>query len=137
MRLPGAIRKETDMTPHATERATCVEFIMENGKADGACDASSPKIVPAFRASLAAHSALLGEPLDDAALSGSETGWVEPGSSSWRTYNFEVAKHHNYVAQGVRVHNQSILSLLNPDEWSGIQRVEHDPGSEIVVMPTE
>ena len=30
----------------------------------------------------------------------------------WTTYNFEVREHHNYVANGIRVHNDSILSLL-------------------------
>jgi len=35
---------------------------------------------------------------------------VEQG---WTTYNFEVAEHHNYVAGGVRVHNDSILSTLD------------------------
>ena len=34
---------------------------------------------------------------------------VEQG---WQTYNFEVQTHHNYVAGGVRVHNDSILSTL-------------------------
>jgi len=34
---------------------------------------------------------------------------VEQG---WTTYNFEVKEHHNYVAGGVRVHNDSILSTL-------------------------
>ncbi len=30
----------------------------------------------------------------------------------WQTYNFEVETYHNYVAGGVRVHNDSILSTL-------------------------
>lgn len=30
----------------------------------------------------------------------------------WQTYNFEVQTHHNYVAGGIRVHNDSILSAL-------------------------
>ena len=34
---------------------------------------------------------------------------VEQG---WKTYNFEVQEHHNYVAGAVRVHNDSILSTL-------------------------
>ncbi len=29
-------------------------------------------------------------------------------SAGWKTYNFEVAEHHTYIAGGVRVHNQSI-----------------------------
>ncbi|MCF2869851.1 hypothetical protein L0664_02110 [Octadecabacter sp. G9-8] len=34
---------------------------------------------------------------------------VETG---WTTYNFEVSTHHNYVAGGVRVHNDSILNAV-------------------------
>jgi len=34
----------------------------------------------------------------------------------WRTYNFEVARHHNYVAAGVRVHNESVFAFLSPAE---------------------
>ncbi len=34
---------------------------------------------------------------------------VETG---WQTYNFEVRDQHNYVAGGIRVHNDSILSHL-------------------------
>ncbi|MEC3863467.1 hypothetical protein VK792_19485, partial [Mesobacterium sp. TK19101] len=30
----------------------------------------------------------------------------------WKTYNFTVAKHHTYIADGIRVHNDSILSTL-------------------------
>jgi Ca2+-binding RTX toxin-like protein len=33
-------------------------------------------------------------------------------SDSWQTYNFEVEGLHTYVAGGVRVHNQSVLSFL-------------------------
>ena len=29
----------------------------------------------------------------------------------WKTYNFEVAEHHTYIADGVRVHNTSSFSL--------------------------
>ncbi|MBO9477220.1 VCBS repeat-containing protein [Shimia sp. R11_0] len=42
------------------------------------------------------------------------------GTSSHRVYNFEVREHHNYVADGVRVHNESVLSFLTPEEWAGI-----------------
>ncbi|HID07824.1 MAG TPA: hypothetical protein EYP10_11845, partial [Armatimonadetes bacterium] len=34
----------------------------------------------------------------------------------WTTYNFEVREHHNYVADGIRVHNDSILSTLQEDD---------------------
>jgi len=33
-----------------------------------------------------------------------------------RVYNFEVAETHTYIADGVRVHNKSILSFLSPAE---------------------
>lgn len=33
-------------------------------------------------------------------------------TEGWTTYNFEVRAHHNYVANGIRVHNDSILSTL-------------------------
>lgn len=36
----------------------------------------------------------------------------EQVEAGWQTYNFEVREHHNYVAGGVRVHNDSILSTL-------------------------
>jgi Ca2+-binding RTX toxin-like protein len=40
----------------------------------------------------------------------SHEGSAEP--NEWRTFNFEVAGYHTYVANGVRVHNESVLSLL-------------------------
>lgn len=33
----------------------------------------------------------------------------------WRIYNFEVAEHHTYIAEGVRVHNKSTLFTLDDD----------------------
>lgn len=36
----------------------------------------------------------------------------EQVEAGWQTYNFEVREHHNYVAGGVRVHNDSVLSTL-------------------------
>ena len=36
----------------------------------------------------------------------------EKVEAGWQTYNFEVREHHNYVAGGIRVHNDSILSAL-------------------------
>ena len=32
----------------------------------------------------------------------------------WKTYNFTVEKYHTYIADGVRVHNDSILSFVQP-----------------------
>ncbi|MCA3586050.1 MAG: hypothetical protein IOD03_20545, partial [Methylocystis sp.] len=31
----------------------------------------------------------------------------------WRTYNFEVSGTHTYIAEGVRVHNDSVLDVLD------------------------
>ena len=42
---------------------------------------------------------------------------VEKG---WATYNFEVEKYHNYVAGGIRVHNDSILSYMTPYELANL-----------------
>lgn len=36
--------------------------------------------------------------------------------SGWQTYNFEVAVYHNYVAENVRVHNDSIFAYVKPHE---------------------
>ncbi|WP_299376516.1 calcium-binding protein [uncultured Tateyamaria sp.] len=35
------------------------------------------------------------------------------GQIGWKTYNFEVAEHHTYVADGVRVHNQSVTYQID------------------------
>ena len=37
-------------------------------------------------------------------------------TEGWQTFNFEVQQHHNYVAEGVRVHNDSIFAFLQPHE---------------------
>ncbi|WP_195822607.1 calcium-binding protein [Roseobacter sp. MH60115] len=41
----------------------------------------------------------------------------------WQTYNFEVRAHHNYVANDVRVHNDSIFAFLQPHEYSQVTEV--------------
>ncbi|WP_244275158.1 calcium-binding protein [Pseudovibrio sp. Ad13] len=41
---------------------------------------------------------------------------VSHAASGWQTYNFEVSTHHNYVADGIRVHNDSIFAYLRPEE---------------------
>jgi len=69
----------------------------------------------------------------------------EQVEAGWQTFNFEVRKHHNYVAGGVRVHNDSILSLLQPeDELVALsddlrdaivlRNVDADPAKEIVLL---
>ncbi|MEO9970457.1 MAG: hypothetical protein ABJG15_11705, partial [Hyphomonadaceae bacterium] len=40
-----------------------------------------------------------------------------PGTNTHRVYNFEVADHHTYIADGIRVHNTSVLSLLDASEF--------------------
>lgn len=40
----------------------------------------------------------------------------------WKTYNFEVAEHHNYIAGGIRVHNTSEFANAvygNTDQFTG------------------
>lgn len=37
-------------------------------------------------------------------------------ANAHRVFNFEVSRHHNYVADGTRVHNQSILNFLSDEE---------------------
>ncbi len=37
-------------------------------------------------------------------------------ASGWETYNFEVREHHNYVANDIRVHNDSILAFIDEDD---------------------
>ena len=44
------------------------------------------------------------------------TVFKEQVEAGWQTYNFEVREHHNYVAGGIRVHNDSILSTLQPGD---------------------
>lgn len=34
----------------------------------------------------------------------------------WKTYNFTVEQYHTYIADGVRVHNDSILSHVEPGD---------------------
>ncbi|MFK8036069.1 MAG: hypothetical protein AB8B94_18190, partial [Hyphomicrobiales bacterium] len=49
-----------------------------------------------------------------------------------RVYNFEVASHHNYIADGVRVHNKSILAALHDHELAGLVNVEEDANGNLV-----
>ncbi|MEO1324995.1 MAG: hypothetical protein AAFV59_18550, partial [Pseudomonadota bacterium] len=49
---------------------------------------------------------------------------VEPRKTSHRVYNFEVAETHTYIADGIRVHNQSVLTFLEPEELRTLTRVE-------------
>ena len=49
-------------------------------------------------------------------ISGGDTLVKHEVVAGWATYNFEVAKHHNYVAGDIRVHNDSVLSYMTPLE---------------------
>ncbi len=45
-----------------------------------------------------------------------------PGGSQskyHRVYNFEVEGTHTYIADGIRVHNESVLSFLTDAQWAG------------------
>ncbi|GAW35556.1 bifunctional hemolysin/adenylate cyclase precursor [Roseovarius sp. A-2] len=44
----------------------------------------------------------------------------EDAAQGWTTYNFEVETYHNYVAGGVRVHNDSVLSHMTPYELANL-----------------
>ncbi len=50
---------------------------------------------------------------------------------AWRTYNFEVEEHHTYIAGGIRVHNQSVLSYLTPAELKNLVSVETNQQDEV------
>jgi len=41
-------------------------------------------------------------------------------SDNHRVYNFEVENYHTYIADGVRVHNTSVLTFLRPHELQNI-----------------
>lgn len=53
---------------------------------------------------------------NDFEVSTNDSSWgnlaLKNDSESWKTYNFEVEKTHTYIANGVRVHNDSISDLL-------------------------
>ena len=45
--------------------------------------------------------------------------------SSHKVFNFEVDTYHNYIADGIRVHNQSLFSYLDPLDFLHIQDVTY------------
>lgn len=62
----------------------------------------------------------------------------EQVEAGWQTYNFEVREHHNYVAGGIRVHNDSVLASLQPGEEllslnSDLTNLAVIDGDEVVV----
>jgi len=60
------------------------------------------------------------------------------GVQGHRVYNFEVEGTHTYIADGIRVHNMSVLSLLSSEElrgvdWSTLQNTDSSvPGFDYV-----
>ena len=73
------------------------------------------------------------------------TVFKEQVEAGWQTYNFEVREHHNYVAGGIRVHNDSILSTLdegdvlvslsnNLDDAAVLRDVDSDAVDELVFL---
>ncbi|MDX8355525.1 FG-GAP-like repeat-containing protein [Cognatiyoonia sp. IB215182] len=62
------------------------------------------------------------------------TGMTDTASGGqWRTHNFEVAMHHTYVAQGLRVHNTSPNSYTL-DEDGELETLYDTDGSEVEVL---
>jgi len=58
-----------------------------------------------------------------------------------QVYNFEVEGHHTYIADGIRVHNTSILNHLKPGElanvdWSTVADTTGDGGLDYVQIDT-
>lgn len=65
--------------------------------------------------------------------------------SGWATYNFEVREHHTYIANDIRVHNDSILSFLEEGDtvyaltddlkdMAVIRDVDGDGADEFVIL---
>ncbi len=67
---------------------------------------------------------------------------VDENADRHKVYNFEVEGTHTYIADGIRVHNTSILSMLNPGElnnvdWSSVQDTDPNiPGFDYAEIDT-
>ena len=48
----------------------------------------------------------------------------EPWEDGHKVYNFEVAGTHTYIADGVRVHNKSVLSFLSNEQLRNLDSVD-------------
>ncbi len=59
----------------------------------------------------------------------------EQAAQGWQTYNFEVREHHNYVAGGIRVHNDSVLSHLQAGD--SLQALSSDLRDAIVLRDVD
>lgn len=61
-----------------------------------------------------------------------------PGSSHHTVYNFEVAEHHTYIANDIRVHNTSVLDFLKPEELKNIKDIElTDDGKRVKAVTVD
>ena len=47
--------------------------------------------------------------------------WIPNVITGHRVYNFEVENTHTYIADGIRVHNKSILSFIHPSEYKNVE----------------
>lgn len=56
---------------------------------------------------------------------------------SWRTYNFEVEGYHNYIADGIRVHNDSLHLDFRIDEATLIDGSIYLTGTKSGLFATE
>ncbi|RMC29671.1 hypothetical protein [Paracoccus alkanivorans] len=52
----------------------------------------------------------------------------EEQAQGWKTYNFEVAETHTYIAGGIRVHNRSVLDFLEDHELQNLQNLRDTNG---------
>jgi Ca2+-binding RTX toxin-like protein len=99
--------------------------------------------------SLSATGSVPGAPIAALMPEVSPTGeYLQIGESDeqyWRTYNFEVEEYHTYIADGVRVHNESILSYLPSgsvildvdfENSSGLQEMTYRTADGAIVVAT-
>ncbi len=49
---------------------------------------------------------------------------LDPAPRSHKVYNFEVAGTHTYIADGIRVHNTSVLSFLSDAELANLADIQ-------------
>jgi Ca2+-binding RTX toxin-like protein len=54
-------------------------------------------------------------------------------TANWRTYNFEVSRHHSYVADSIRVHNTSV-EYTSLDSEGFIVSAENSAGRHIEIQ---
>ncbi|AUQ66364.1 calcium-binding protein [Phaeobacter inhibens] len=69
-----------------------------------------------FNTSAALHLCADGFATADNDAGVADKGFLDLGGSHHSVYNFEVEGTHTYVADGIRVHNTSVLSFLTPGE---------------------